>query len=156
MNAFKYTAALAVLSLAAAGCATGGGHDPSPAMAKAKSPYTLVGDQVEGCECTSVCPCVFAHDVTFADCRGTMAWHIQDGNYGATDLSGINFALVLTKSGRTSQDDGEVGRRDLRLEQYLGRSKRREVTMLSTNWDEPSRGRRAEKADRVPQGRRAV
>lgn len=100
MRAFRSIAALAILTVAAAGCATGGGHDPVPAMAKAKAPYALVGDQVEGCECSSVCPCVFAHDVTFNDCRGTMAWHVRNGRYGDTDLSGINFALVLTKSGK--------------------------------------------------------
>src|SRR5207237_9469074 len=68
--------------------------------AKAKSPYHLKGDQVEGCECSSVCPCVFAHDVTFADCRGVMAFHIKEGRYGSTDLGGINFVLALTKSGK--------------------------------------------------------
>ncbi len=91
---------LAALGFVTAGCA-GGGHSEAPKpMAKAKAPYMLKGDQVEGCECASVCPCVFAHDVTFADCRGTMAWHIKEGTYGSTDLSGINFALVLTKSGK--------------------------------------------------------
>src|SRR2546425_589385 len=58
------------------------------------------GDQVEACECSSVCPCVFANDATFADCRGIMAYHIREGHYGSTDLGGINFALVLLKSGK--------------------------------------------------------
>jgi hypothetical protein len=86
--------------MAAAGCATGGGHDPAPAMAKAKASYLLKGDQVEACECSSVCPCVFANDVTFGDCRGIMAYHIHEGHYGNTDLGGVNFALVLLKSGK--------------------------------------------------------
>src|SRR5215510_14854502 len=99
----KTTHALAFLvlfSLAAAGCAAGGGHDPAPAMAKAKSPYAIAGDFVEGCECDSVCPCVFAHDVTFNDCLATVAWRIREGRYGGTDLDAINFALALTKSGK--------------------------------------------------------
>src|SRR5204863_9556946 len=52
------------------------------------------------CECDSVCPCVFAHDVSFADCRGIMAWHVAEGRYGATDLAGVNFAVFLLKSGK--------------------------------------------------------
>jgi len=100
MKAFRRMAVLGILAIVASGCAAGGGHDPAPAMAKAKSPYTMTGDYVEGCECDSVCPCVFAHDVTFNDCRATVAWRIREGRYGSTDLSGINFALALTKSGK--------------------------------------------------------
>ena len=90
----------AVLAVGALGCASGEHHDHSMAMAKAKAPYVIKGDQVEGCECTSVCPCIFANDVPFGDCRGTVAWHIREGHYGPTDLSGLNFAVVLTKSGK--------------------------------------------------------
>lgn len=90
---------LAVLGLGAVGCAGGGGKHEAP-MAKAKAPYEIKGDQVEGCECTSVCPCVFANDVSFNDCRGIMAWHVKEGNYGSTDLAGVNFALALLKSGK--------------------------------------------------------
>ncbi len=97
MKTMKSLSALVALGFAAAGCA---GADHSQSMAKAKAPYTLKGDQVEGCECSSVCPCVFAQDVTFADCRGIMAWHVREGKYGGTDLGGINFAVVLTKSGK--------------------------------------------------------
>jgi hypothetical protein len=100
MKTMKALLLAAALGFATAGCAGAGHSDHSQAMAKAKAPYTLKGDQVEGCECSSVCPCVFAHDVTFADCRGTMVWHIREGKYGGTDLSGINFALVLTKAGK--------------------------------------------------------
>jgi hypothetical protein len=99
MNKVLILAAVAALGVAGAGCASSG-QDAAPAMAKAKSPYSMKGDQVEGCECSSVCPCVFANDATFADCRGIMAYHIQEGRYGTTDLGGINFALVLLKSGR--------------------------------------------------------
>ena len=80
MKTVLSVAGVAVLGLAIAGCASSGHQDHSMAMAKAKAPYTISGDQVEGCECSSVCPCVFAHDVTFADCRGVMAWHIQEGH----------------------------------------------------------------------------
>jgi hypothetical protein len=95
----KFGMALA-LALSA-GCAAGAPAAPAaPPMAKAKMPYEIKGREVEGCECASVCPCAFAQDVTFAECRGTMVWHIQEGHYGKTDLSGLDFAVVLTKSGK--------------------------------------------------------
>ncbi len=100
MSMLKLLGVLVALGFVTSGCAAAGHSDPPKAMAKAKAPYTLKGEQVEGCECTSVCPCAFAHDVTFADCRGTMAWHVKEGRYGSTDLAGINFAVVLTKSGK--------------------------------------------------------
>jgi hypothetical protein len=121
--------------MAAAGCATGGGHDPAPAMAKAKASYSLVGDQVEGCECMSVCPCVFAHDVTFADCRGTMAWHIASGRYGDQDLSGINFAIVLTKSGKNVPKTMGQWEGVIYVSSNASASQKAAIVdILSTNW----------------------
>jgi len=90
----------AVLAVGALRCAAGEHHDHSMAMAKAKAPYVLKGDQVEGCECTSVCPCIFANDVPFGDCRGFVVWHVREGHYGPTDLGGTTFAVALTKSGK--------------------------------------------------------
>jgi len=91
---------LTMLGLAAPGCAGAPPQDAPKPMAKAKSPYEIKGDQVEGCECMSVCPCVFSHDVSFNDCRGTMVWNIGEGHYGATNLAGIRFAVALLKSGK--------------------------------------------------------
>lgn len=100
MKTMRLLSALLALGFAVAGCAGGGHPDHSQSMAKAKAPYVIKGDQVEGCECASVCPCVFAHDVTFADCRGTMVWHVNEGRYGSIDLGGITFAVALLKSGK--------------------------------------------------------
>jgi hypothetical protein len=99
MRSKLFVLTAAVLALASAACeSTGKTHEPP--MAKAKAAYSISGDQAEGCECESVCPCVFTHDVTFADCRGLMVWHVTEGTYGKTNLSGVNFAVALTKSGK--------------------------------------------------------
>jgi len=100
MKTMKSLLAATALAIAAAGCAGAGRSEHTMSMAKAKAPYVLKGEQVEGCECMSVCPCVFAHDVTFADCRGTMVWHVNEGRYGSTDMAGVTFALSLLKSGK--------------------------------------------------------
>jgi len=119
---------------AAAGCATSG-HEPAKPMAKAKSPYEMKGDQVEACECSSVCPCVFANETTFGDCRGVMAFHIREGHYGATDLGGINFVLVLLKAGKNvpksmgTWEGAIIIGSNATAEQKAGI-----VDVLSTNW----------------------
>jgi len=127
--------AVVLFGIAGAGCATGGPSESSAPMAKAKAPYVLKGDQVEGCECASVCPCVFAHDVTFNDCRGTMGWHIKEGRYGGTDLSGINFALVLTKSGKNvPKTMGSWEGVIYVSSNATGEQKNAIVDVLATNW----------------------
>jgi hypothetical protein len=62
--------------------------------------YRIQGEQMEGCECDSVCPCVWAKDVSFQDCRGILAWHVSSGTYGGTDLKGVTFCVALRKTGK--------------------------------------------------------
>jgi len=65
-----------------------------------KGSYAIRGQEVEACECDSVCPCVWAKDNTFGDCRAVMIWQIDSGSSGSTELQGVAFAVVLTKSGK--------------------------------------------------------
>ena len=66
-----------------------------------KSPgWLLRGEEIEGCECESVCPCVWEKDVTFQECRSVLVWQVAQGHFGATDLSGTAFAVALTHSGK--------------------------------------------------------
>jgi hypothetical protein len=90
----RFIAALGFVVLVGLGRAGG-------AMAQEKAPsYVLRGEEAEGCECESVCPCVWAKDDTFGDCRAVMVWHVDSGTYGSTDLKGSLFAVALTKSGK--------------------------------------------------------
>ena len=57
------------------------------------------GDYVEGCECMSVCPCVFSQNATAGDCRAVFVWKVTDGSYQGVDMKGVTFGLSLTKSG---------------------------------------------------------
>jgi hypothetical protein len=65
-----------------------------------KVSFDLRGQEVEACECDSVCPCVWAKDNTFGDCRAVMVWRVDSGKYGSVDLQGTLFAVALTKSGK--------------------------------------------------------
>lgn len=66
----------------------------------AKKTYVLKGDYLEGCECNSVCPCIWSHDASNDQCRAIMVWKVTEGRYGSTNLKGLTFAGSLTKSGK--------------------------------------------------------
>jgi hypothetical protein len=85
---------LAASTVAALGCAS----QPSTSAAGGRN-YHLRVHQFEGCECDSVCPCVFSKDTTHGDCRGIMVWSINEGRSGGVDLAGVKVAAALTKSG---------------------------------------------------------
>jgi len=87
-------ATVAVLALAL-GCAT---ESSKPAAGGGKS-YHVQVHQFEGCECDSICPCVFSKDTTHGDCRGLFVWSVTKGQAGGVDLSGVKLAAALTKSG---------------------------------------------------------
>ena len=50
--------------------------------------WRLEGDYFDGCNCKSICPCIFALDPTEGNCRGVAAWHIEKGHF----TSGTNNA----------------------------------------------------------------
>ena len=39
--------------------------------------WRLEGDYFDGCNCKSICPCIFALDPTEGNCKGVAAWHIE-------------------------------------------------------------------------------
>jgi hypothetical protein len=84
----------ALTAILGIGCAHGAGAQDK------KATYVIRGQEIEACECESVCPCVWAKDTTFGDCRALMVWNVESGSYGSTDLQGLAFAVVLTKSGK--------------------------------------------------------
>src|SRR3972149_2994003 len=56
----------------------------------ASTPWKVEGDYFEGCNCPSICPCLFLADPTEGDCKLTIAWRIDKGNYGSVQLNGLN------------------------------------------------------------------
>lgn len=86
---------LAVSAVSFLGCAS----EPSKPAAAAGKTYHLRAHQFEGCECESICPCVFSKDTSHGDCRAILVWAISEGRSGGVDLAGVTVAAVLTKSG---------------------------------------------------------
>ncbi|MCG6882693.1 MAG: DUF1326 domain-containing protein [Silicimonas sp.] len=61
-------------------------------------PWTLKGELILNCNCTVFCPCVISlgqHPPTEGYCQTWSGIRIDKGNYGDTDLSGLNVGLLM-------------------------------------------------------------
>jgi hypothetical protein len=63
------------------------------------SPWKLEGDYFEGCNCDSICPCIFKGDPNEGNCNLTSAWHIQNGNYDKINVDGLNVVVLFHTPG---------------------------------------------------------
>jgi hypothetical protein len=61
--------------------------------------WKLEGDYFEGCNCDSICPCIFLLDPDKGYCNVTVAWHIEKGHYESTQLNGLNAVAVFVAPG---------------------------------------------------------
>jgi hypothetical protein len=52
--------------------------------------WRLEGDYFDGCNCKSICPCIFALDPTEGHCKGVAAWHIEKGHSTSETNNGNN------------------------------------------------------------------
>ncbi|MEK7468821.1 MAG: DUF1326 domain-containing protein [Planctomycetota bacterium] len=91
-NALPLLASFALL----AGCASNG--EGTADTSGKPGAFHVRGDQVEACECDSVCPCIFEKDVTHEQCQGWLALAIREGSYEGTDLAGVTCAIALLKT----------------------------------------------------------
>jgi hypothetical protein len=69
------------------------------APANQKASWKLEGDYFEGCNCDSVCPCIFLGDPDEGDCHITCAWHIRKGVYENTNLDNLNVVALFNTPG---------------------------------------------------------
>src|ERR1700730_7839208 len=61
--------------------------------------WKVAGSYFATCNCDVACPCVFLSPPTTGDCTALLAWHIDQGSYGQTDLKGLNAALAVHSPG---------------------------------------------------------
>lgn len=61
--------------------------------------WKVEGDYFEGCNCDSICPCIFLNDPSEGECNVSIAWHIEEGYYGSTRLDGLNVAGIFHAPG---------------------------------------------------------
>ena len=70
--------------------------------------WKLKGMVLIACNCDYGCPCNFNALPTQGHCEGAWAWHIQEGRYGAIDLSGLTFAVAADWPQAIHQGNGEA------------------------------------------------
>ncbi len=62
--------------------------------------WKIEGDYFEGCNCDSICPCIFKADPDEGYCNVTLAWHIQKGIYDdKINLDGFNVVALFNTPG---------------------------------------------------------
>jgi len=72
----------------------------------ATTSWQISGQYAETCSCDFICPCLPGHlavKPTKGSCTFAMAFHVDQGNYGAERLDGISFVIV----GRTPEEMGK-------------------------------------------------
>jgi hypothetical protein len=65
--------------------------------------WKLSGGYFEACNCDAACPCVLLGPPTNGECTVLVAWHIDKGNFGATNLDGLNTVLAAHAPGHMLQ-----------------------------------------------------
>jgi hypothetical protein len=61
--------------------------------------WTLEGDWFDVCSCNIACPCEFAQAPTDNKCQGVLAYRINSGSFGDTDMSGLHVIAIIRFEG---------------------------------------------------------
>jgi len=70
--------------------------------------WHLKGTVTLACNCDYGCPCNFNARPTRGHCEGEWTWHVGDGRYGDTGLSGLHFTLAADWPGAIHEGNGEA------------------------------------------------
>ena len=58
--------------------------------------WSIEGDYVEACNCEVACQCVWLEPPDDDVCTVSLAWHVEEGNYGEVDLGGVDVAMLIS------------------------------------------------------------
>ena len=59
-----------------------------------RSDYTLEGTLLEVCSCGVLCPCFVGEDPDGGECVGLIAYHLDRGEIGGVDVTGLTIANI--------------------------------------------------------------
>jgi hypothetical protein len=68
--------------------------------------WSLRGAVLIACNCDYGCPCNFNALPTRGKCEGEWTWHVEEGAFDGTDLSGLTFTLAVDWPGAIHEGDG--------------------------------------------------
>lgn len=72
------------------------------------TPWNVKIDEFVVCNCSYGCPCQFSAPPTYGSCEAVAGFHITEGHYGKTDLSGVKMAAVLQWPGAIHEGGGSL------------------------------------------------
>ncbi|MGQ0845139.1 MAG: DUF1326 domain-containing protein [Sporichthyaceae bacterium] len=61
--------------------------------------WSLKGDWFDVCSCNIACPCEFAQPPTNNKCQAVLAYRINSGHFGDTDMAGLNVLGIFRFEG---------------------------------------------------------
>jgi hypothetical protein len=70
--------------------------------------WKLRGSYFETCNCEAACPCNFLGPPTEGHCTVLVGWHIDQGQFQAVELAGLNVALVAHSPGHMLETKWKV------------------------------------------------
>lgn len=71
--------------------------------------WKLKGQYLKNCNCLSFCPCDTNGDpAPHKFCEGIIGWHIQEGSFEQTDLSGLSILVAFHFPGPLYEGNGTV------------------------------------------------
>ena len=71
--------------------------------------WHMQGDIMEMCSCNTVCPCNYGGDPSNLPCEAVLCLRIDQGNYGSTELSGLNVVLYFQIPGKPFEGNWTLG-----------------------------------------------
>jgi hypothetical protein len=80
-------------------------------MSGAKENWQIEGEYFESCNCEMLCPCLLSASQarpTEGHCDVVLAFHVNRGSYGKTDISGLNAVQALITPGPMAQGGGTL------------------------------------------------
>ncbi len=73
--------------------------------------WRIEGEYFESCNCELLCPCLLSHAQarpTEGHCDVVLAYHVNRGTYGSTDISGLNAVQALITPGPMAKGGGTL------------------------------------------------
>ena len=70
--------------------------------------YQLEGRLLEVCTCNILCPCWVGEDPDNGTCDGVLAWHVDQGKIGETDVSGHSLVILTHIPGNILQGNWRI------------------------------------------------
>ena len=74
--------------------------------------WNVVGEYMETCNCTLLCPCITSNMMarpTEGDCKAAVAMHIDKGQKDGVSLDGLSFIVMLHSPGAMADGNIKVG-----------------------------------------------